>query len=525
MAEYTIRELNEKILSGQIRIPAFQRGFIWEGDRIAYLMDSIYKGYPVGTLLFWRTKQPLSTEKQIGPFNLIDRDPDYPIDYVLDGQQRITSLFGVFQTILRPATDSSENQKFSIYYDFTEDPVMQDTQFYSCSEEQFDNSKHFPLKYLFDTVAYRLATKDFTDDLAKKIDTLQSIFKETRIPIDILETEDKTKVAIVFERINTRGVPLDTFQLLSAWTWSEEFDLKTKFGELKGDLKPFGFKEVGDDENLLLRCISAILQNEVSVKTVMDLNGAIVRDRFQEITNGIKGSIDFIRTQFNLSKQDNLPFNSILIPLSVFFSIENGRQITCTAAQVTQIKKWFWKTCFSKRYSAGVLRNLNRDIEEIIKLKNGEESALERFSVNINREFFIDNSFKLGTVNTNSFILMLAQLNPLNFISGLPINIGEVLKEYNKNEFHHIFPKNCLKEQTISSSPDCLANICFMSKNDNNRLGGECPRNYREKMPDNIDRMLRSALIPPSVFTDSFDEFVNKRSELLFTYASSLMST
>jgi uncharacterized protein with ParB-like and HNH nuclease domain len=100
VADLTIRETLDLVPRGQIRVPAFQRGFVWESEKVAFLMDSIYKGYPFGSLLLWRTREQLRHERQLGPFRLPDRDPEYPIDYVLDGQQRITSIFGVFQTDL-----------------------------------------------------------------------------------------------------------------------------------------------------------------------------------------------------------------------------------------------------------------------------------------------------------------------------------------------------------------------------------------------------------------------------------------
>jgi uncharacterized protein with ParB-like and HNH nuclease domain len=65
-----IREIIEQVQRGQIRIPEFQRGFVWEPDRVAYLMDSIYKGYPFGSLLFWRTSEKLKVERDLGPFEL-----------------------------------------------------------------------------------------------------------------------------------------------------------------------------------------------------------------------------------------------------------------------------------------------------------------------------------------------------------------------------------------------------------------------------------------------------------------------
>src|SRR6185437_7904803 len=100
MPDLSIREILEQVGRGQIRIPAFQRGFVWEPERVAYLMDSIFKRYPFGSLLFWRTREQLRVERNLGPFELPPPKADYPVDYVLDGQQRITSIFGVFQTQL-----------------------------------------------------------------------------------------------------------------------------------------------------------------------------------------------------------------------------------------------------------------------------------------------------------------------------------------------------------------------------------------------------------------------------------------
>jgi uncharacterized protein with ParB-like and HNH nuclease domain len=102
---YSIRKLLDSINTGAIRIPTFQRGFVWNSDRVAYLMDSIYKNYPFGSLLFWRTKTQLPFERRLGHFELPQPIEDYPIDYVLDGQQRLTAIFTVFQTELSPIPD------------------------------------------------------------------------------------------------------------------------------------------------------------------------------------------------------------------------------------------------------------------------------------------------------------------------------------------------------------------------------------------------------------------------------------
>jgi len=125
---YSIRKILDAVLSGEIRIPAFQRGFVWDMERVAYLMDSIYKNYPFGSLLFWRTRMKLSTERKRGQFELPEPVEDYPIDYVLDGQQRLTSIFTVFQTDLPRGGD--ENW-LDIYFDFTAPDSAQDVQFFA----------------------------------------------------------------------------------------------------------------------------------------------------------------------------------------------------------------------------------------------------------------------------------------------------------------------------------------------------------------------------------------------------------
>jgi hypothetical protein len=519
--DYTIRQIIEKVSSGQIRIPTFQRGFVWEPEMVAYLMDSIYKEYPFGTLLFWRTKIQLVTEKQIGPFALINAEPGLPLDYVLDGQQRITSIFGVFQTELLPLTPANP---FDIYFDYTLSPDAQEAQFFSLAENEVDLSKHFPLNCLFDSVSYREATSKIDPNVVPLIDELQEKFKEARIPIQILETEDRAKVAIVFERINRKGVELDTFQLLNAWTWSDDFELQKFFEDLQDELEPFGFRDAGEDVDLILRCAAGIISGNASAKSLIDLNGNEVRNRFQEIINGLKGAVDFLHSNLNIVKLSNLPYNALLIPLAKFFAIAGNRQLVYTDEQRKVLLKWIWKSCFSKRFSAGVLRNLNRDLAEAEKLRLNLPNELAEFKTEISTSFYLDNQFKVSSVNTKSFILQLIQHKPKSFISGSPVVLRDVLQEYNRNEFHHIFPKSYLKGLNVRDEEiNILANFTFMSKADNNKLGGVSPSSYRAKMGANTLDILESTLSSDIIFNDRFNEFINERVQKLLMDANALI--
>lgn len=231
------------------------------------------------------SEQPSFPNAIAMPGEVFTRDIAYPIDYVLDGQQRITSIFGVFQTELDP----KEPQDWTrVYFDYEAGADAQESQFSVLAAEDADPKRHFPLNVLFNTVAYRKTTEGLDEKTVEKIDKLQERFKEVTVPIQTFSTDDRKTVAIVFERVNRKGVPLDTLQLLSAWTWSDEFDLQQKFEELASELKPFRFDELGADTNLLLRCCAAVMARDASPDTLVNLNGAEVRARFDEVVNGIK---------------------------------------------------------------------------------------------------------------------------------------------------------------------------------------------------------------------------------------------
>lgn len=513
MESLTVREIVEQVERGQIRIPAFQRGFIWEPDRVAFLMDSIFKRYPFGSLLFWRARERLKTERDLGPFKLPEPKADYPLDYVLDGQQRVTSLYATFQT--NEEVQQTEEWK-DIFYDFSVPFDAQDTQFLALKPEEVDRSKHFPMRVLFDSTEYRRATKEFDEATVKKIDEMQAVFKEAAIPVQVIRPEEKQTVAIIFERINRQGVPLDTLQLLSAWTWSEDFQLQKEFDELATDLEDFGIRSVDTEENLLLRCCAAILAYDPTPDQLIKISGQEVRRRFNEVRNGIKGALDFVQMNLGVQSIANLPFQTILVPLSVYFAAGDGVEVRVTEAQRKQILQWLWRTVFARRYSSGVIRNMREDIAQVRILKAGQESKLGKFACTISPAYFTENNFTISAVNTKAFVLLLAQQKPRSFISGTPIDMVPKLREYNKTEFHHLMPQSFLRGLAgLKESPNCLANFAFLTRSENRELGGVAPSKYQAKLAANQKEVLDSALCPDSLFKDDFDSFISQRAATL----------
>lgn len=521
-----IKDIISKIEQGTLRIPSFQRGFVWDGERVAKLMDSIYKGFPFGTILVWRTKTPLKSERLLGPYQLPQNDPDYPLDYILDGQQRITSIFGVFQNNLEEHKDFDSNI-FKIYFDLEKPEDAQGSNFMFLEDDEVDFKKHVPLKILFNTNEYVSYITELDTNLRERVNLLFEKFTHAKIPVQTFKTDDRATVAIVFERINRLGVKLDTLQLLSAWTWSEDFDLQEQFEELSEELAPYGFEEVGEDNDLLLRCCSAILKESTTPETIINLEGSLVRNNFTLIKNGILGAVDFLKANLNVYSTKVLPFKNIIIPLSVFFATDREQGVNPTAEQHRTLMKWIWKTFFSRRYSKS-LDKLNLDIIEIKKLKNNDTSNLGDFTVTIDESFFKDNTFSVTYVNAKTFILMLANEKPLNFTDGSVVPLENVLRDCNKKEFHHIYPQSFLKSLGYENKLiNSLANICIISRGPNNSLSGNKPSLYKAKMPTDvstINEIMQHALCPDDIFHDDFDRFLQGRLNILVQKANSLIN-
>ena len=521
-----IRQLLNRVTQGEVRIPAFQRDFVWEPDRVQFLMDSIYKGYPIGTLLFWRSREQLQFDRDLGPYELPEPKEQYPIDYVLDGQQRLTSIFSVFQTELKESSDPKVKW-VDIYFDMEAKEAAQDSQFLALLPEEVDESKHFPLKIVFDVTAYGARVRRLTEQQAQVIDDLQNRFKEAQIPVETIETNDHSKVAIVFERVNRGGVPLDTYQLLTAWTWSGDFDLRSRFDDLAADLDNGGYGDLGTEPDLLLKCAAAMISNDSSAYAVVALNGAEVRDKFQSLTNGIKGAVEFLQRECGVVSYKVLPYKSMLIPLARFFSTDKDAGIHPTDEQRKVLKAWFWHSCFSRRYSNSVDTALENDIRACINLREKSDASGFNFSpLKLDRAFFLENVFSLNAVNTKTFVLLLASRQPRSFLSGAVVDLDTVLLTCNRTEFHHIFPKDYLAKILKIESRDVqfrLANFAFLSQTDNRKIKNSPPNVYAENIPEkDCDEIMRRAFIPKNGLSWSYENFCNARADELLNAALDL---
>lgn len=536
MSSINIREIINRVSSGDIRIPAFQRGYVWKPDQVAFLLDSLYKGFPIGTIFLWKTDERLKSERALGQYNLPEPKKDYPVNYVLDGQQRLTSLFSIFQTDLVP-DENIKIEWLDIFYDFQADSNLQESYFVALQSEAINENpenliRYFPVNTMFNSTQYRKATSKLSEEQIEILDKVQEKFKEVQIPCQTLETDDRSKVAIVFERINRAGTELNTYQLLTAWSWSEEFDFQDKFDEIFNDVE-FGFTDKTEYQDLQLKCCSGVILGEATPASIMSLTGEQIRNNFDKIKNGVYSAVDFLKKELKVYSIETMPYSAMFVPLVKFFATEKKSGHTYNDHQRKEIIKWFWIASFSKRYSSSLDTKHKQDLKEFRELKNNPNYRIEYIhqkNYSIPRTFFTDNRFDMRNVNTKTFILMLVQKAPKSFISGSNVDLSTTLKLANRNEFHHIFPKKYLTNLNFDKDEiNQLANFCFLSSADNQKIKAKAPSEYKNLITQNgsnlgnLQTVMEHALCPHDALDLNFDEFINKRVTILCEFAEELI--
>jgi uncharacterized protein with ParB-like and HNH nuclease domain len=431
-----IDKLISRVAEGDIKIPAFQRHFVWQQKQVIELLDSIYRDYPIGSILLWNSHEKLNATRNICGFCIPDRAESYPINYVLDGQQRLSAIYAVFCKDRKQSTDAGQPadlEAFDLYFDL-------DKPSFRAKEDLVAGNLLFPLKSLFDMTAFVTVLKDLPNEYHDKVQDLHRKFNNYEVPIVTITNRSKTEVGIIFERINSTGTKLTTLDLMVAWTWSEDFHLQEKINELLEVLEAKGFGEL--PEKTILQCLSAIIQKSTSTKDILALDPKVVHDQFHRLISSMEKSIDFLATQLKAT-YDFLPHVQQLIPLTFFFSRVNS----ASSDQTKWLKQWFWKTSFSRRYSAQTDEKMDADIVFFEQLLAGNVDGIGRYSYTVTADQLIKQQFTKSSPIVRAFLLLLAQNHPIDLVNGTLVDLGKALSEYNSKEYHHIFPRAHLKKR------------------------------------------------------------------------------
>lgn len=505
-----IASLVSAIDRGEIKVPQFQRRFVWSDADALNLLDSIASNYPIGSLLLWKTNDKLAVDRNIGEFQLPATDDLTPTDYVLDGQQRLTVIY----SCLGAAPDSGG---FSAAYDLVADTFV--------AAPGEPRVHVFPLRLLYrttDLLNFRTALQTHPDAAAlqERLDHLVSVLTRYKVPVVILKDLTVEEVCPIFERINSSGTRLSTYDLMVAATWSTNFDLNEKVDEISLTLAPKNYDDISGDT--VLKCLSAIHFESTKREDMLKLRelDAGAMDALVERTKAaLSKAVDLLSTEFGVYSLDFLPYEVHLVALTFVYD----RAGSLSHEQVSRARQWFWRTAFTERYRGASEFFVSRDLEAIKAfVLEGTEGA-DQFGA-IPTEAVIGRlTFRKNNSRSRAFVLAMAKRAPKNITNGATIDVAEALSAYNKKQFHHLYPQAFLKRLDPQIERNYLLNFAMLAASENNAVSDANPNEYLPQCISNLGAqagpVFASNLLPdPTAFpydTATYDEFRTARAPLV----------
>jgi hypothetical protein len=516
-------DLISDIEKGIIKIPKFQREFVWGIDKTAKLLDSILKGYPIGTFILWKTDERINDIKNVGNLDIPVTPEGTKVEYVLDGQQRITSLFAAY----RGATIQKVGEKKVTNYS---DIVVNIDADISDNDEQVitaepTGEKSIPLNTVLNfnfSVAKELEPQFSAEELAL-IDSYATAFRTYEFSTVVLRKEDIDSAIEVFTRINTGGQTLTLFEIMSAKTYDESqvFDMTAKWGAFIKSLKDIKYDGISNSVALSILSLVLSRTKECKRKTILKLDKQAIIDTWDGTISAIENSIDYFRTTYRIPVSQILPYDSLLVPFAYFFYHKKDKP---DGTQKKYLEEFFWRVSLSYRYSSASESKLAQDIKRIDLILKGERPDYSDVKVYLESpQSLVETNFSAGNSYCKAILCLLAYQEPKDFRdNGKVILDNSWLKIANSKNYHHFFPKAYLKAKEIPNI-NSLMNITFVSDHLNKRkIGAKAPSVYIGDFQDEnseINNALKSHFIELKGFgveSDDYAVFLASRSKLIF---------
>lgn len=409
-----LSQLLAEIARGELLIPRFQRPFVWRPQQQLDLLNSIRQGIPIGAIMVWRTAvSQISCYDTLGPFALQRRDISGTKDYLLDGVQRLSTLFGALNSPSNSAHDYKEEFEDE---DSGEPPerVVFDLQwheFYFLKSEEIPQPSQLPLSILLDSVALlrfqRSLSHEFfeeADTMIAESDRLAAAFRQYKIPIIPIATDDLGLATLTFQRVNSQGQKMSDYHMLHALTWSPNFDLIQRVRELRSEfLSPHGWDELDDDP--ILKVIKLRLGLDIYKADIDELSHRLVAEPtvLESAFKSLSKAADFLRRELHIPTPELVPYQlQIVLLASILYDFEKQ-----TKHQHELLVDWFWFTTYAEAFSSISDDKLRVVIEDL------RGSILESKTIWRNRHEFTTLKplvrFDFRAARTKSFILHLAR--------------------------------------------------------------------------------------------------------------------
>lgn len=391
---YRIETLLQLVREGMIRVPAFQRDLRWSERDVHRLFDSIYRGYPIGTLLFWE-RSASAGQVTLGPVSVTAPEQE-KASWVVDGQQRVTSLAA---SLLGDGVDT-EDQRFRVSFDLANEQFVR--------TRASDPDTRIPVRGAFDlqTVMAWVRERNLVSLHQDRAFRLADRLRNYEIPAYKVEASDEQALREIFDRTNTFGKRMTKAEVFRALNTSSDpqADLKS----LANDIAAQGFGEL--EGNTLVYCVLATRGPDVlrEFRGEFDSSSDSVK-AFQATSEAILRTIAFLRDHADVPHFDLVPYQHQTVGLARFFALhpEPDHHV------LTLLRRWFWRAAelgpLPKKGNTGTLRAAGGAIVAGDSYKS-VETLLEIFDGQ-RPEFDLGN-FRWTASSTRMAVCALARLQP-----------------------------------------------------------------------------------------------------------------
>ncbi len=527
--EIKLTDIETKLRNGSYVIPDFQRDFVWSLEQSAKLIDSWVKGFPVGIFIMWVTDTVLCPTKKIGNVLAFERrDTSDKVVYILDGQQRITSIYATITGLKIDKKRDYQNIVINL------DAINPDGTPIDYSDDIVtvlrpdSNFIHISVKDLYEYDAVSFMDK-YDRQIIKKIQKFRDLVIQKSFESIKIENASIEIATDIFTRLNTGAKKLSPFEIMTAKTYVEgEFNLVPMTKNLIDSLD-VDYREKFKDSDIL-KILALCLRKNTTPKIQLDLTKGEVTTHFNDVTSAIKRAISFCKSHLNIKTGKYLPYSAVIWLYTYFyyqFNKQNSTLRNPSPWQISYLKDYYWRVVLTERYDRATDPRIAHDavhvIDNILKLNTPKQEAI---SLSVDN-FIEDGQFDKKSAYIMGLINLLISKDPKSLKTNSSIEFNNIwATQADKNNFHHFFPKK-MENHTWSKS-DPVDNICniILSDASTNQLdiGNQRPSKYIPSLtidnPD-IGETLKNHLIESiddfGVLKDDFQLFIRKRAQSFIT--------
>jgi len=501
-SDYKLPDIIHDIEKGILRIPQFQREFIWEKSKVIKLLDSIYKEYPIGSFFFWNTpKKYYFFYKDIAELNLPKPDKYEKMSLIIDGQQRLTSLYVTVKGLTLYGRDYSK-----ICFDLDKKEFI---------DRKPDRQRFISLSNLFSDEHFELYN-GLTPERKESFN--QCVRKFYNYPFSAVDVRDKEldEVCDIFERINQGGRRLNLFDLISASTWSTNFDLRKAVDEENDILEKRGFGRI--DNEVFTQTLALISKNSCTRSSQLQLRKEDITEHWKNTVEVTRQAVDYLRNNLGTVHYLFIPYRGMISLVAYLFYKNKARSLDNKQSEL--LASWFWQVAFAERYSASTLTLMTEDGKLFDKVAEKKDVKIHfPFSLDIDSLMKI-RMYRKSAIK-NGVLCLLATKHPRHLKNNSLLSLGDdYYSDFNSSEKHHIFPKSVIQKKFSLVMIHSLPNFCFLPAELNKEISNKKPSKYFEnfeKENSDFKDSLETHLIKydNSIKRDDYLSFLGSRATII----------